>query len=1156
MQKKLRYKSGRKLRRIPFKIFLTMKLSALLLTLSCLQVSAEALSQNISLSVKNAPMEQVVKMIKKRSGRQFIYNDELLKRAKPVTMSVSGGSVEEVLDKCFENQPLTYELVDKTIVVKPKLPVPILEVIKEESSVVPKLEPKENSNEVIITQEIMGKVTDDKGEGLPGVSILVKGTQQGTISDSVGEFTLQIPDGNAVLIFSFVGYNNQEIIPGNRTHVNVTMSVDEKALDEVVVVGYGTQKKTSLTAAVSTMKGNEIANAPTTNLSNNLGGRMSGVIVKQGSGEPGRDGSNIYIRGISTTGSSQPLLIVDGIPRDFQQLDPSSIESFTILKDAAAVAPYGVAGANGVVLVTTKQGKSGKPTISYNGYVGFQNPTVLPEYLNGEQFANLQNVIANNSGLPRPYSDDAVQKFKDGSDPDRYPPYKNIWNDILAKRSLLQYHNIEFTGGSEKTKYYAAIGYQNQEGMWKWNTTTSNRFNLALKVESKVTNTTNIILSLNGRASQAYRPPSDRLGAESTNLTGGTARIFELISYAHPGRGALEYTNGMYGRPVIPILNGEGGYYRNNDKVLYTQLSLEQEVPFIPGLSMKGTIAYDPFFNNQRTWATPFRNASVNTSQNPYVFTNNIYNQIKPSLGETWRESSQLTYQAGFKYSKSLGLHNINLNGVFEARSNQSRSISASRINYDLFIDEISMGSSSNADMTTAGSSSVAKQIGLVYRASYDYNGKYLLEASGRYDGHYYFAPENRFGFFPAFSAGWRISEENFMKNSLNWLDNLKIRASYGEVGALAGSPFQYLSSYTVTGPGYVIDDNGAQMAIENVEPNRAITWERANKTDVGIEMAFLNGKFHLEADYFYEKRSNMLVAPDVITPPEYGIGLSQVNAGIMENRGIEFAAGFNHRFSSDIRVMLNGTFTYAKNRVLQIFETSATRDNPNRSRTGRTLGTQFGYKALGFFQPEDFDESGNLRSGIAIQPWGRVQPGDIRYDDVNGDGRIDINDHMPIGEPNQSPLIVYGFSPKIEYKNWSLDILFQGAAKTHLYHNNEMAWAFFNGQTAYVDNLNYWTPENRDAKHPRITSAPTANNTQVSSFWMQNASYLRLKSFMLSYQFPNEWSKKVGLQHIRTYISGQNNLTWTRMIYWDPESSLRGYPQQKVFSLGLNITF
>ncbi|RRB02684.1 SusC/RagA family TonB-linked outer membrane protein [Larkinella rosea] len=995
---------------------------------------------------------------------------------------------------------------------------------------------------VVADITIQGKVTDGaKGDELPGVSIVLKGSTRGTTSDGTGNYKLAIPGPDAVLVFSFVGYEPQEVLVGGRSEINVSLKPDIKALSEVVVVGYGVQKKTSVTAAVSTLKGTEIASVPVTNLSNGLGGRLPGVIVKQASGEPGRDGSNIFVRGISSTGNNQPLLIVDGIPRNFQQLDPNTIETFTVLKDAAAVAPYGVAGANGVVLVTTKRGKTGTPSLSYNAYVGFQNPTVMPDYLYGYDFAMLKNAAAKYAGLPEPYSADALQKFKDGSDNDSYPA-NNYVKEIVNRNAVITTHNIELSGGAERIKYYASLGYQYQAGMWP--STNNKRYNLTMNLDAQATKTTKISFNLNGRVQKSQYPSI------------GTPRLFELIAYSHLQNGPLFFSNGLNGTYVTGSIYNSG-YQKTNTTALYSQLSVEQEIPFIPGLVAKGTIAYDPTMVMDKIWTAPVHLATINTTTK--VITDGIFGQAKSSLNQNYNQTQQLTYQASLNYMRSFGKSTVGALAVFEAKANDAMVLGASRRNYNLGIDELDMGSSSNADMTTTGTSSYGRQMGLVYRVTYDYADKYLLEASGRYDGSYYFAPENRFGFFPAFSLGWRLSEENFIKQNVRWIDNLKLRGSYGEVGALAGSAFQFMSTYSVAGPAYVIGGNAVQAIRERNEPNPNITWERAKKTDIGIEGTFWKGLLNIEADYFYEKRSNMLVNPDVIVPAEYGIGLSQVNAGVMQNQGIDLSIGSSHRFSQDLRVSLNGNFTFAKNKLLQVFEAGATYNNLNRRLTGKPLGTQFGYQALGLFQTTDFDETGKLKSGIAVQPWGAVQPGDIRYQDMNNDGKINDDDLTRIGDAVATPRIIYGIAPNIQYKGFTLDILFQGAAKTNFYYTGSAAWAFSNGMGAVRETLDYWTPENPNATYPRITNAPTTNNTQVSSFWIGDASYLRLKSATLSYSLPSVLTQKAKIQNARIYVSGQNILTWTKLRNFDPEitqTNAWSYPQQKVMSVGLNVTF
>lgn len=1122
-----------------------MQLTSIFVLGLCLHLSATGISQTISYSGKNVPLEKVFAAIKQQTGYLVSYKSSQIGKSTRVTINRENIALEQFLTMVLRNEPLTYSIEESTIFIKWKKEIPNMMI----------RQPLINDLPPPVDIILRGTVTNTSHEPLEGVSVVVKGTKNGTITDANGRFQLSVPSVNNVeLVFSFVGRETQTVHVNSQTVFNIVMTESIAGLDDVVVIGYGTQKKTSLTAAVSTIKGSELSSIPTTNLSNNLGGRVTGILSKQGSGEPGLDGSNIYVRGISTIGSNQPLLVVDGVPRDFQNLDPNSIESITVLKDAAAVAPYGVAGANGVILVTTKQGKKGDPKISYTGYAGFQNPTKVPDFVNGYQYALLKNLAAENVGLPKPWSDDALQKFKDGSDPDRYPPYYDLWGDLMTKNALLTTHSVGVSGGTDAFSYYFNLGFQNQKGMWP--STYSRRYNFNLGIDGNITPTTNLSVKVMGINKFSTYPPTDVDGS----IASSTVRVFELIKYAHPDFGPLIFSNGMRGAPASAAIFNSGHRDLNSTNV-FSQISLIQSIPFVDGLKLTGRIAFDPTFGSHKNWSIPEHMASIDVSQVPYVITDGYLGKTKPTLTESRNESTQLTYQAGLNYESHIGKHGINFTSVFEAIKRKSSTIGNSRRNYSLYIDEISMGSSSNVDMTTDGSSSEASQVGVVYRLSYDYMDKYLFEFSGRYDGHYYFAPGKRFGFFPALSLGWRLSEEKFIKDNLLWLNNLKIRTSYGEVGALAGGPFQYLSTYGVSGPGYAIGGSGVQIVYERAEPNPNITWERAKKTDVGIEMTLWNGLLNIEADYFFEKRSNMLIAPNVVTPLEYGISLSQVNDAIMENKGFELLVGTNFKITKDILFTLTGTLTYAQNKMLQIHETSTTFNNPNRRRTGRPLGMQFGYKSLGYFQENDFDQQGNLKGEIATQPWGKVFPGDLRYHDTNGDGKINPDDEVAIGDPT-TPGLIYGFSPSIKYKNFSLDVLFQGVSNTSYYFSGSAMWPFYNGRSAYVQNFDYWQSDNTNAAFPRLTPVPNDNNVQRSSKWMYDVSYLRLKSARLSYNLPSSVIKKLRIERVLIYLSGENALTWSGSYvrhFYDPESVSGGgynYPQQKVFAIGLQLTF
>lgn len=1005
------------------------------------------------------------------------------------------------------------------------------------------------------TKLLTGSVKDDKGESLPGVSIMLKGTSNGVSSDANGNFSINIPNGRGTLVFSFIGYSDQEVVVSGQDKLQVQMKPASKNLDEVVVVGYGTQKKTSVTAAVSTIKGKDMASQPVANITDALGGRVSGILLTQSSGEPGNDGANIQIRGLSTTGNTQPLVIVDGVPRNYTQLDPNSIESISVLKDAAAVAPYGLGGANGVLLITTKKGKLGKPTLTYNAYYGWQNPTVLTKFVNAYQYASLFNAADDNIGAPHAYSADDLQKYKDHSDPNGHPDH-NVLGELISRNTPMISNNLQLSGGAENVRYYTGIGFLTQDGLW--GPTNYKRYNLTANIEADATKTTKVNVSMNGRV-------------ENGNYPGISSSSIFYQAFRTPPNAPLTFTNGLPGSYIARSAYGNihgSGFNQSLGYTLLNQLSIEQQLPFIKGLSIKGAVSYDynpfnpgdprnqtaPITSFNRTYLTPINYYAYDPATKAITQAGND-GPSKPQYYESFSQSQAFTYQGYINYHNTFGKNDITGLIVLESRNTKASLFSASRLNYNVPIPELNNGSSNSTDINNSGYSLEEKQKSAIYRVSYAFDNKYLFEASGRYDGNYYFAPGHRFGFFPSFAAGWRLSEEPFIKNNFTWINNLKLRGSWGESAALAGSAFQYLSSFGLYGNSAVFNGAATQGLTEGNQANPNITWERAKKTDVGLEGTLWKGGLTFEADYFYEVRNNLLLAPTVTVPAEYGIGLSQVNAGSMSNHGVELTLGTTHRFNKDLSVSLTGNITYAKNKLLQVYETSATYENPNRRITGRPFGTLFGFQATGYFKPADFDSSGNLKPGIAAQPWGQVLPGDLRYKDVNDDGKIDNNDIVPIGK-SYNPEIVYGISPSITYKGFDLSVLFQGAANRNFY---DSVYPFDNSSSATIDALDYWTPSNPNATNPRITTQPTSNNTQTSSWWIRNGSYLRLKTANLGYTVPAGVIQHLHLQSVRFYLSGQNLLTWSPIKNFDPEVSASNgqyYPQIKVVTVGLNVTF
>ncbi len=1020
--------------------------------------------------------------------------------------------------------------------------------------------------EVAIT--VKGTVTDgSNGQTLIGVSIKIKGTKIGTVTDVNGNFSIRADD-NATLVFTYLGYEPIEVAVNGRTSLNIKMQVSSKNLSEVVVVGYGTQKKTSVTAALSTLKIADIAQKPVVNLTNSLVGRVSGVISTQGSGEPGFDGSNISIRGTGSIGGSAALLIVDGVPRDFSRLDPNTIATLTVLKDAAAVAPYGVAGANGVILVTTKQGSISDPVLSYNGYVGFQSPTRLPTFVNGYQYALMKNdANVNDFQAAIPYSADDLQKFKDNSDPDVHGNAQPL-REIVKNNRLLTSHNVSIIGGTEKAKYFASLGYTHQNGMW--DPTYLDKYNATLNLTVNATKTTTVNFTVNSWVEDQHFP------SQSAGTIIGQAQR-ETPDFP------VRYSNGLPAGYIAQSVYGEiynSGYGFNENPGLQSQFSINQQLP-LKGLSLKGVVSYDvapdALFGNRngttRNYTTPIPFYTVNKNATPYTYVLGFQGSSKPSFREEYYQNKSFTYQGILDYKKSFGKSDLGFTGVVEARTVKYEQFTASRINYNLGIDELDYGGPATTDLTNGGFSSGQKQIGYVYRANYAYAGKYLFEASGRYDGSYLFVPGRRYGFFPSFSAGWVLSEEKFMKN-IKWIDFLKLRGSYGQVGAYpravggAIQTYNYLSAYNLTTNSAVINGVPTQGIAEGLQGNPYITWERANKSNIGFETTLWKGALSVEADYFYEKRSDMLINNNGILPGEYGVGTGLVNAGVMSNQGVDITLRSSHTFSNDLRLDVTGTFTFAKNKLLNYIENASTYNNPNRRRTGRPYGTQFGYQALGYYTPDDFVNpniaSPVLKPGIPNPTFGIVRPGDIKFADISGpngvpDGRVDINDETVIGK-TQTPGIIYGFEPRLTFKNFDLDMLFQGSANSTIQLNSFIAWPFtFSGSASELSFSEYWKPDRTNTLYPRLSNSPTSNNTQTSSWYTRNDAYIRLRSAELGYTFSNKLLHNK-IKSLRMYVAGQNIFTWTPYMREkiDPEGSgsAQNYYQQRVLSVGINAKF
>jgi TonB-linked SusC/RagA family outer membrane protein len=1105
---------------------------------NALALPAYSQTAKVTLDMENKSLETVMDEIEKQSEFYFIFNQKQIDVNRIVDVQVENKLIADVLDDLFSGTEVNYAVLDRKILLTTD-----------------KIDNQSGAGSLNIEDQqrkVSGKVTDKTGTPLGGVTVVVKGTTAGTITEIDGSYSLPLPEGAADLSFSFVGMIAQDVKIGTQSVINVILEEASIGLDEVVVVGYGTQKKVATTSALSAVKGDDLIGAPVANVSNSITGRLPGVLSFQSSGEPGSDATTLRIRGIGTTGNANALVIIDGVPRSMSDIDPNEVETITVLKDAAAVAPYGLGGANGVILITTKRGQEGKLALNYKGYYGLQQPTFMPEFLDAFGYASALNTANDNIGGVHPFTDEQLQKLKDGSDPDHYPNTDWVKRIVNFKAPITQ-HNLSFSGGSQKVRFYSNLGYLYQEGVVP--EIKYKRYNMLLNVDADVTNSTTLSIDLNGSQTISSNPA----GASGTGIFTDVTEI--------PPTLPLQFSNGMPAHAMLPNIS-ESGYSDDTDNALNTKLQVEQRIPFIQGLKLKGVFNYNISPSFGKTWTLPRTFYKLDATEQ---FVPQPAGPVSPTLSQSYGMNQVRMVQAYLTYDRSFGEHNVSALGVYEGRSSNNNSMSAGRVNYELLLDELSYGSSDKNNFSNGGSSSRSAQMGWVYRFNYSYSTRYLVELSGRYDGHYYFAPGKRFAFFPSASVAWRISEESFLKGKVSWIDNLKLRASIGKSGNLAGNPFQYLTAY-LTRPSYVFGGTAPVQvlgAYESAQSNPFITWETANKTNIGLDAMLWKGKIDFSFDVYTEKRSDMLLSPATTVPSEYGIGLSQVNAGIMQNKGFDLNIGTKQTIAHDLIINAEFNLTYAKNELIETYETAATYNNPNRRQTGRPMNTRFGLQSLGLYQVEDFNDDGTLVVGMPVPSYGPVKAGDIKYADIAGnpdsdgnmtapDGIINVNDYTVIGEP-LFPQMIFGMNLGAKWKGFDMTMLWQGAGKVSLYLESEMASPFFNGAKIYKEQLDYWTPDNRDASFPRLTPTPITNNQQTSSFWVKDGTYLRLKTMEVGYTLPSVISGKAGMKSLRLYVSGSNLLTFSKLSYLDPElanNRARYYFQQKVFAFGINLGF
>ena len=986
------------------------------------------------------------------------------------------------------------------------------------------------TTEVTITQQkkaINGVVFDGGlNEPLIGANVVVKGTTNGTVTDLDGKFTLEAAP-NDILVISSIGFKSLEIKASDAAKGKITLQEDTQALDEVVVVGYGVQKKANLTGSVAHISAEAIESRSVASVSAALAGQIPGVTAIQSSGAPGSQTASITIRGTNSINGGSPLVIVDGVPGSMNTIDPQDIESLTVLKDAASSAIYGVQAANGVILITTKKGKKGdKARINYSGSVAWSSPVALLKFLGAGDYAMLYNeaVKNENPNAILPYTEEDIQNYRNGTLPD------TDWYDETFKKNALEtYHNLSINGGSEKTSYNASIGYTRQDGLIDVNK--YDRFNGRISVDSDINKWLTAGLNVSG-----YR------GTKNDGWEG----------YAS----LRQYCNRL--APIYPVYNDDGSFYYSGlanpvahlDNTGFTRQVDQQlnatayaKVNILPELNVKALFSVRNDTRNNEGFKKLLE----------YGTGNNTFNSGLREGYQKYYDWNWYTTQVLANYNKTFGKHSLTALAGFEQIYYNYKYTEATRKgggNDELTESLNTLDKSSQTNKNGGHETARRSYFG---RVQYDFNNKYLFEANLRADASSRFPKDSRWGYFPSVSAGWRITEESFVKDAdIKWLSNLKIRAGWGQTGneELSDSDI-YPSIATYAYGSYMFGNSLYSTAYETRYVNSQLKWATVTNYEGAIEAGFLNNRLGFELAVYKKKTKDMLLYLPV--QGVLGMDAPAQNAGSMQNTGFDLSLFHNNRINKDFSYAVNLNIAYVKNKITDMCGTEG--ENPDDSKywylEGYALGSFYGYEAIGYFNTEEELANDAKRTGTE-------QLGDIKYRDLNNDGKIDAaNDRKVIGK--DKPSWTGGLNIALYYKDFDFSAFFQGAFDVYGYYTGESSYAFYNSGKVLERHLDRWTPENHNASYPRITK-DSQINFSTSSFWLQDDSYVRLKNISLGYNIPSVLTQKIGIDKVKVYISGENLLTFSGLEGIDPEApaSNRGayYGNVKKVSLGLKVSF
>lgn len=1006
------------------------------------------------------------------------------------------------------------------------------------------------------SKQVTGVVNDEFGPVL-GATILEKGTTNGITTDLEGRFTLTVAT-NAILQISYVGYTTQEIPVAGKNHFSILLKQDTEMLEEVVVVGYGAQKKESVVGAISQVSSKELLATPAANVSQAIAGKIPGVITSQTSGAPGADDAQIYIRGRATfAGDGQPLVLVDGVERSFSQVAPDDIESISVLKDASATAVYGVRGANGVMLITTKRGKNQKPTVSLTANWQVQSPTRNDTYLNSYQSVQLLEEALKNDGLASQFSAADLEMYQksvngqlSGVDALLYP---NVdWYDtVLRSTAPAQRYNVNVQGGTQRMNYFVSAEYYNQQGLFRnfsqdsyGNKSNSSYQRYAFRANLDFNLVKDLKLSVNfGTRFEERRGPNSDERTDGTysevfyELNHTPGWLFPVTYSVGEGEdrktlygGSSQYQNNIVGRLA------KAGFYRATNTINETNFIADYKMDWLtPGLSVKGMLSfdYDAYYN--RKFTAGFATYELNDRAN--FGSIDAYNRFNTDTeltyaGDTQTTTYKLYMEAQVNYARRFGVHDVTAMVLYNQNDYRYQ-----------------------ADIPM-------RYQGIVGRATYGYDDRYLAEVNFGYNGSENFRKGKRFGFFPAFSLGWRISQEKFMENTGEWLNNLKLRASYGEVGndvyMVNGvrQRFLYQAVWSQISNDYHFGQTGVTGIYESQYPNFDVTWERARKYNVGLEFGLWNGKLNGNIDFFYEKRDNILTEYQT-RPTWVGVNLAAGNLGETKNAGYEIELHHANHIGEDFTYNVGLTYSHARNEILKMDEPAG--KTAYRKQEGHPIEQYFGLVCDGFVTQADID-GGQL----PISTYGNVQVGDLKYRDMNGDGFIDDRDETFIGYSN-IPENSYSLTLGCNYKGWGFSVMFQGVDHVSRYYDAEAMYAFVNGGKVKEHHLDRWNPACSEAENLANAKYPLLHydsygdhNQRQNSFFLKNGAFVRLKNIELSYTLPDKWISKVAMKSCRLYVNANNLITWDHLDgLCDPESQgSNRYPIMKAVNFGVNIQF